>query len=338
MKKYLKIIVTILSIIVLISVIAYVYFGYSPKPALPEISKNIRSDTIKVGDLTRDYLFYIPKDLPTNAPLVIVLHASSQDAQAMRISTAYEFERLAEAEKFVVIYPNGYRNNWNDCRKTASYPARIMNIDDKSFISQLIDKFNESYKIDSKRVFATGYSNGGHLAYRLALEMPNKITAIAAIAASLPTPSNNDCQESKKFVPAMVINGTADPINPYNGGKVTLFGFGNRGTVLSSVDSIKYFAQLDKEIGEPVISILYSEAGSSIEKYEYQSNNLTKAVLYKVENGGHVVLQPFYSFPRILGQTNHNINVPVEIWTFFAQQPSLNKWFLLGNYKNFIIS
>lgn len=325
MKKYLKIIAVILGIIVFIGVIAYVYLGYAPKPTPPELSKNIRSATIKIGRLTRDYLFYIPKDLPANAPLVIVLHASLQDAQAMRISTAYEFERLAEVEKFVVIYPNGYKNNWNDCRKTASYPARIMNIDDKSFISQLIDKFNEDYKIDPKRVFATGYSNGGHLAFRLAMELPNKITAIAVIAASLPTSSNNDCQESKKFVPTMIINGTADPINPYDGGKVTLFGFGNRGTVLSSVDSVKYFAQLDEEIGEPTISTLSSKPGSSIEKYEYQSNNRTKVVLYKVENGGHVVPQPFYSFPRILGDTNHNINAPAEIWTFFAQQIPLAK-------------
>lgn len=325
MKKYLKIIVVILGIIVFISVIAYAYLGYAPKPTPPEISKNIKSATILIGNLTRDYLFYIPKDLPTNAPLVIVLHASLQDAQAMRISTAYEFERLAEVEKFVVVYPNGYKNNWNDCRKTASYPARTMNIDDKSFISQIIDKFNKEYKIDPKRVFATGYSNGGHLAFRLAMEMPNRITAIAAIAASLPTPSNNDCQESKKFVPTMIINGTADPINPYNGGKVTLFGFGDRGMVLSSLDSVKYFAQLDKEIGEPVISTLSTKPGSNVEKYEYQSNNLTKVLLYKVENGGHVVPQPFYNFPKILGDTNRNINTPAEIWTFFAQQTPLAK-------------
>ncbi|MBI4855115.1 MAG: hypothetical protein HY819_25210 [Acidobacteria bacterium] len=74
--------------------------------------------------------------------------------------------------------------------------------------------------------------------------MPNKITAIAAIAASRPTPSNNDCQESKQAIPVMIINDTADPINPYNGGKVTLFGFGNRGTVLSSIETAKYFTQL----------------------------------------------------------------------------------------------
>ncbi len=327
-KKLFKFIVLGLAAILLLVAIAYLYFGYAPNPIPPQLSVNIQQAIIKIGTLERSYLFYIPKNLPSNAPLVFVFHASMQDGQAMRISTGYEFERLAEEEKFVVIYPNGYQQNWNDCRKTASYPARTMNIDDKGFVSTLIEKFTTDYKIDSKRVFATGYSNGGHLAYRLAMEMPDKITAIAAVAASLPTQSNNDCQESKQAVPVMIINGTADPINPYNGGKVTLFGFGNRGTVLSSLESAEYFASFDKQITQPIISTLpHQEIADStkVQKYEYQSSsqNHPKVVLYVVENGGHVVPQPIYNAPRILGQTSHNINAPLEIWKFFAQQSSL---------------
>lgn len=326
MKKPLKIALLILAAIFLIIGVAYIYLGYAPKPIPPQLSANIQQATINIGNLERSYLFYIPKNLPANVPLVLVFHASMQDGQAMRISTGYEFERLAEEEKFVVVYLNGYKNNWNDCRKTASYPARTMNIDDKTFVSKLIEKFRTDYKIDSKRVFATGYSNGGHFAFRLALEMPDKIAAIAAVAASLPTQSNNDCQESKQPVPVMIINGTADPINPYNGGKVTLFGFGNRGTVLSSVKSAEYFAQLNKDISPPIVSTLPNQEikdSTTIKKYDYQSMNQPRVVLYAVENGGHVVPQPIYNEPRILGQTSHNINAPVEIWKFFAQQTSI---------------
>lgn len=328
MKKFFKSIILVLVTILAIIAIAYFYLGYAPKPTPPQLSANIQQAAISVGNLERSYLFYVPKNLPSNSPLVFVFHASLQDAQAMRISTGYEFERLAEENKFVVVYPNGYKNNWNDCRKTASYPARTMNIDDKSFVSELIEKFRNNYKIDSKRVFATGYSNGGHFAFRLALEMPDKITAIASVAASLPTSSNNDCQESKQPIPVMIINGTADPINPYNGGLVTLFGFGNRGMVLSSLESATYFAQIDKQISQTIVSDLpYQETPNStkIRKYEYRVSSQTqpRVILYAVENGGHVVPQPIYNAPRILGKTSHSINAPIEIWKFFSEQTPL---------------
>jgi polyhydroxybutyrate depolymerase len=139
-KKVFKILGLGLFVILLVISILYFYLGYAPKPTTPLLSANIQETTIKIGNLDRSYLFYIPSNLPSNSPLVF--HASMQDAQAMRISTGYEFERLAEEEKFVIIYPNGYKNNWNDCPKTASYPARTMNIDDKSFVSELINKFS----------------------------------------------------------------------------------------------------------------------------------------------------------------------------------------------------
>ncbi|MBI4854889.1 MAG: dienelactone hydrolase family protein [Acidobacteria bacterium] len=325
MKKYLKKVLFILVFLLLIIGITYLYLGYAPKPLPPKLAANIQASTIKVGNLERSYLFYIPKNLPANAPLILVFHASMQDGQAMRVSTVYEFERLADKENFVVVYPNGYKNNWNDCRKTASYPAKTMNIDDKAFVSSLIEKFSSEYKIDTKRVFATGYSNGGHLAFRLAMEMPDKIAAVAAIAASLPTPSNNDCEELNQPIPVMIINGTKDPINPYNGGEVTLYGFGSRGTVLSSSKSAEYFAKAYKAVDQPKMSTLPNQEQRDLTKvlrYEYQIGNptQTKVVLYAVENGGHVVPQPFYNAPKILGQTSQDINAPLEIWNFFAQQ------------------
>ena len=62
------------------------------------------------------------------------------------------------------------------------------NIDDVSFIGALIDRFKAGYAIDAKRVYAFGYSNGGHMAFRLAMEAPDEVAAIAAVAASLPMP------------------------------------------------------------------------------------------------------------------------------------------------------
>ena len=69
---------------------------------------------------------------------------------------------------------------------------------------------------------------------------------IAAISANLPTDDNSICQKAGRAVPVAIINGTADPINPYGGGRVTLFGFGDRGTVVSSAESAAQFARLPR--------------------------------------------------------------------------------------------
>ena len=97
--------------------------------------------TIRVGDLDRTYLYYVPANLPRNAPLLLAFHGSSMNAALMRTWTGSEFESLAEQNGFIVVYPNGYQTNWNDCRKTSTFPAKKENIDDVGFVRALIAKF-----------------------------------------------------------------------------------------------------------------------------------------------------------------------------------------------------
>jgi polyhydroxybutyrate depolymerase len=106
-----------------------------------------------------------------------------------------------------------------------------------AFVGAIIGYFQKALDIDPGQVFAAGHFNGGQMSIRLALELPDEIRAVAAISASLPTPENLDCHPSGHPVSVLVMNGTADPINPYKGGKVSIFGFGDRGTVLSSEDT-----------------------------------------------------------------------------------------------------
>src|SRR5690606_32663366 len=78
---------------------------------------------------------------------------------------------------------------------------------------------------------------------RIALEQPQLLAGVAAVAASLPTADNLACQTVDGATPVLFMNGTRDPINPFNGGRVTLFGFGDRGNVRSSDQSALYFAE-----------------------------------------------------------------------------------------------
>lgn len=88
---------------------------------------------------------------------------------------------------------------------------------DVRFLSQLIDKLATQYNVDSSRVYATSMSNGGFMSGRLACDLSGKIVAVAIVAASVPTNVAAACQPSKP-VSVIIIQGTNDPLVPFNGG------------------------------------------------------------------------------------------------------------------------
>ena len=112
-----------------------------------------------------------------------------------------KLEAIAERENILMVYPDGYKNYWNECRKMATSVANLENIDENSFFNKMIDYFISKYQISSNHVFAIGTSGGGHMAYKLAITMPEKFKSITAIIANLPDTSNMDCIEKKQPMP-----------------------------------------------------------------------------------------------------------------------------------------
>jgi polyhydroxybutyrate depolymerase len=309
----------VLSILVLVGA-AYGYYWYSPPPPLPPLSATIRQYTIRIGGRERTYLSYIPANLPPQAALVIVLHGSAMDGARMRVCTGYEFDRLADQHGFAVLYPDGYRGNWNDCRKNATFPAKRENIDDMSFIRALIARVKVAQVIDQNRVYAFGYSNGGHMAFRLAMEAPGEVAAVTAVAASLPTPDASSCPQEGRTSRVMLVNGTADPINPYHGGIVTLFGFASRGSVMSSMASAQHFAARNRITDPPIRVQLpkgFSDDPTSAEGLSWLGSGKPACFLCTVRGGGHVIPQQTYRFPRLLGRTTSALDAPREAIRFF---------------------
>lgn len=138
--------------------------------------------TIRVGNLVREFLIRIPDKLPqhTLLPVVISLHGTLGSAEQMMGFA--DFRPIAEREKFLIVCPEGITQTWNDGRNTKAHAAGI---DDVSFIDELITHLISTYPADPKRVYVTGMSNGGFMASRLACELPHRIAAMAAVAATL---------------------------------------------------------------------------------------------------------------------------------------------------------
>src|ERR1700684_3314322 len=91
-----------------------------------------------VGGRERTFIEYVPKTLKPGAPLLFVLHPSGGDASGMRDYSEYEFDELADKYGFLVVYPDGFENTWNDCRGGSPFSSKQMKIDDSGFIEALL--------------------------------------------------------------------------------------------------------------------------------------------------------------------------------------------------------
>lgn len=282
---------------------------------VPQLSAAIRRSSICVGSRERSYFAYVPADLPPQSALVIVLHGADMDGEEIRQSTGYEFDRVADRRGFAVLYPNGYRRAWNDCRKTTPFPAKRLNIDDMSFIRALIRRFKLENAIDDKRVYAFGYSNGGYMVLRLAMEAPDEIVAVAAVAAGLPTPDSCACPQHGRTSRVMLVNGTADTETPYQGGIMR-----HRGTMLSAEASAQYIAERNGITAAPLIVRLPNmQTGdpTSVETLTWTVDGKPACCLYTVHGGGHVIPQPSFRFSRHLGMMSSTLNAPSAALRFF---------------------
>jgi len=264
-------------------------------------------DSLLIDGHYRVFYFNKPKSDTKNASLVFAMHGSGGKAVDF-MKNASKLESKAAAENFILVFPQGYKFYWNECRKASTAAANLENIDENAFFSGMIDYFKTKYKINEKHVFASGFSGGGQMAYRMGITMPQKFKAISAMVANMPTIENMDCTESKMPIATMIINGTADPVNPYTGGEMKSAGL-TSGNVRSTDESFQYWAKLDGYAGEPTKGILPDAETTNditVESYTYKKSGKPEVTLLKVINGKH-------EFPK-------DIDLFTETWEFFKRQ------------------
>lgn len=175
-------------------------------------------DSIPFGGYERTYLIHLPTGYTgtNDVPLIIAMHGGFGNAYNMQEQSQLSVK--ADTENFIVVYPEGLEgellgiSSWNAgwCCGWASNN----NIDDVGFIDALINKLVNDFAIDTNRMYATGLSNGGFMAYRLACELSDRIAAIAPVAASM---SMTTCTPQRP-VPIISFHSYLDTHVPYDGG------------------------------------------------------------------------------------------------------------------------
>ena len=270
---------------------------------LIKLNAQVVNDSLLIDGHYRTFHFNLPSKNSVNASLIFVLHGSGGNGLKSMKGTAKLLE-VANKENLIILFPDGYLKNWNECRKNAPAAANVENIDENTFFNKMIDYCSTKYLINRQKVFAIGTSGGGHMVYKLAMTMPEKFKAISAIVANLPEANNMDCIDKKMPIAVMIINGTNDATNPYNGG----ISAKKKGLVVSTDDTFHYWATVNGYKGTPSMEELpdLEADGKTIEKYTFKQKGKPEVVLLKVINGEH-------NNPK-------DIDVFLESWDFFKRQ------------------
>lgn len=270
-------------------------------------------DSIKVDGIYRSFHFYKPSKKHKKFQVIFVLHGSGGNGTNM-IKPAMQLQAVADSLGYFLVYPNGYKNYWNECRKYATSAANRENINEEGFFNAMLQYFHSKYATKSNSFFAIGLSGGGHMAYKLAMTMPEKCMGITAVVASLPDSTSIDCMLAGKPKAVLIANGTKDGLNKYKGGQIIIDNK-NWGVMQSTESTFSYWANLAGYSGDAVQEDLadpHPENGQTITRFSYSASNKPSVVLLRVNNGEH-------AFPK-------DVDVFMEAAKFFkAEQKRLSK-------------
>lgn len=272
------------------------------------------------NDSIRSYLLYVPEayDGSEDWPLVINYHGfTNSAADQMHIS---QMNTVADTGHFLIAYPQGLLVN----NPFLGYAAPGWNVtgtlstnDDIGFSNMLIDQVQATYAIDAARIYVTGWSMGASIAFEVSCKLADRIAAVAGVSNQMADSQIANCDPGRPLS-AMLIQGTADPIVPFDGDGI-----------LFSAASVtpSFWAGYNNCAPDSVVTDfpdLVTTDTSTVTLIEYTDCDAgTEVLFYRINGGGHS-WPGGGALPPFLGKTNQDINASSEIWNFFQRNPHPN--------------
>src|SRR5512139_377163 len=165
----------------------------------------------------REYMVHVPAGYTGDheVPVVVILHGMFQDAAKFAFKGS-EFEAKSDDQGFIAVFPNGQSNSWN--AGTCCPVASTYNYDDVGFLRGLVRELEDEHGlcVDRERVYATGFSNGGYMAYRLACQASDIFAAVAVVAGALLYDEDRCLSQLTRPIPMLHLHGTGDWLQPYD--------------------------------------------------------------------------------------------------------------------------
>lgn len=233
----------------------------------------------------------------------------------MKIQATDEFyKQISKSEETgsISVFPNGYSKfksgsfaTWNAGHCCGD--ARDKNLDDVTFFKTMVKNLGQQLNIDPKKIYATGMSNGGMMSYRLACEMSDTFTAIAAVAG---TDNTTDCKPTRP-ISILHIHAKDDDHVKFEGGAGAKAAPAEKITNFKSVPAtVAKWVEFNKCDSKPI------KVGSYCELYEKCKDGV-KVELCVTPTGGHS--WPGGKKPRGEEETFKDLSANDVMWDFFKR-------------------
>lgn len=259
-------------------------------------SSNQNIQSLNYNGIDREYLTYIPSNYSSSLAVPLVLNFHGFGGNSSEHSSYVSMEALAEKENFILVYPQGtLMDNYSHWNPSLPSSTNKSSADDLGFVEYLIDELSRNYNIDSKRIYACGFSNGGMMSFGLANHKSNLIAAVASISGAM---LETEIKPSHPM-PVLIIHGTSDGVIPYNGD-----------SYYESVEKTLNYWKDFNNIDSLTNSNSNVTNGISIQYDSYESGDKRVSVdHYKINQGGHEWFDINYE-----GNNTNDL-----VWSFFSK-------------------
>ena len=223
----------------------------------------------------REYLVRTPADYDEAMPVLFFLHGLGDNIT--RLDNEFHFQQVADKYHWVTVVPQALQQSgytmWN---------AGLMssNIDDSGFLIALLDSLAMHYPVDLDSVFFTGFSMGGFMTHRMAIEHGDRITACAPVSGLI---THSLATQTTVPVRMLHIHGTSDPVVGYDGNS-QYFG-GNLGLSVEAI--LNYWKNANECFDEPVIDTFPDLKNDGLRFVRYTYDGAAQLQHIKVIGGNH---------------------------------------------------
>lgn len=263
------------------------------------------NQSILHNGISRDYILYIPENLPTNAPLVVVSHGYTSSAKTMMSYSG--MNKVADEEKFLVVYPQGTKDQRGNNFFNVGYEFHASSkVDDLGFIKALVTKLTDDYQVNPNHIFATGMSNGGDLSYFLACYASDMFQAVAPIAGTMMQTTIETCKP-RKGMPIFAVHGKADEVTYFDGDMANRDKWGPYPGIPAviehwvDVNAVEISKQVDLD---NITNFTASNEALSFDRYLSETSD--HEVWLYIHSGGH-------------DWSLKELDTSSEIWSFFTR-------------------
>jgi|TARA_B110000483_G_scaffold20927_1_gene23559 polyhydroxybutyrate depolymerase len=242
-----------------------------------ELPRGLIDMSFAHGGEIRESLLYVPDSYNPSmgAPLMLSFHGFGLDSQS-QLKQA-DMRSLADRDGILLAYPQGTLlgrfPHWNALPNS---PENKSAVDDLGFVRELISQIESDYPINRERIYASGFSNGGMMAYALACYEKDLVAAVAVVSGQLL--DNGETCSPESSIGVIMLHGTDDRVIPYEGA------FGQ----LSAQEAVDFWVEHNETNISPQIDI-FVDGEMTIERHFYdQGNNGVAVEHYKYLEGQHV--------------------------------------------------